>query len=122
MDQRITAHRTFSRWTLVAFLAVAGLGVAPFASAQSHVMTPDVQVMSPDVNTAKPGSKDYVHGMSMAQVIKRFGQPQKKLAAVPPKGGKYHPPIIRWVYPGFVVYFERHTALHLVRDHAVPKK
>lgn len=122
MDQRITAHRVFSRLALGGVLLLAGGVVAPHAGAQGHVNTPDVQVMSPYINAAKPGSKDYVHGLTMAQVAKRFGQPQKKLAAVPPKGGKYHPPITRWAYPGFTVYFERSIALHLVRHHPKPHK
>ncbi|WP_156521311.1 hypothetical protein [Halothiobacillus diazotrophicus] len=122
MDQRITARPMLPRWLMATALAAAAVATAPFAMAQGHVDTPDVQVMSPYINTAKPGSKDYVHGMSMAQVTKRFGKPQKKLAPVPAKGDKLHPPITRWVYPEFTVYFERHTALHLVRHHPVPKK
>ena len=39
-------------------------------------------------------------GYSMAMVESRFGQPQQKLAAVG------DPPITRWVYPGYTVYFE----------------
>jgi hypothetical protein len=39
-------------------------------------------------------------GMTMSQVAAKFGTPVTKLAAV----GK--PPISRWEYPGFVVYFE----------------
>lgn len=47
-------------------------------------------------------------GMSMAQVEARFGSPSEKVAPV----GK--PPITRWVYPGFTVYFERHLVIHAV--------
>ena len=39
-------------------------------------------------------------GMTMSQVAAKFGTPVTKLPAV----GK--PPISRWEYPGFVVYFE----------------
>lgn len=54
-------------------------------------------------------------GMSMAQVEKRFGAPREKL---PTRGGgsRYQPPINRWVYPGYVVYFERSTVIHSVLD------
>ena len=54
-------------------------------------------------------------GMSMAQVEKRFGAPSEKL---PTRGGgsRYQPPINRWVYPGYVVYFERSTVIHSVLD------
>jgi hypothetical protein len=47
-------------------------------------------------------------GMSMDQVEAKFGQPTSKAAAV----GK--PPITRWDYPGFVVYFEYNHVVHSV--------
>jgi hypothetical protein len=47
-------------------------------------------------------------GMSAAQVEHRYGTPVEKLAAVG------QPPIIRWVYPGFTVYFEDRHVLHSV--------
>jgi hypothetical protein len=49
-------------------------------------------------------------GMSMGQVEKRYGAPSDKL---PVAGGDTarHPPINRWVYPGYTVYFERNIVL-----------
>lgn len=52
-------------------------------------------------------------GMSQQQVSKRFGAPRSKHPAV----GK--PPIIRWDYPSYSVYFEGNYVLHAV-DHATP--
>lgn len=54
-------------------------------------------------------------GTTMPVVLKRYGQPQKKYA---PVGGDAptHPPITRWDYPGFSVFFER---THVV-DAVVP--
>ena len=49
-----------------------------------------------------------VRGMNMANVEHIFGAPQEKDAAV----GK--PPITRWVYPDYVVYFEYNLVLHTV--------
>lgn len=45
-------------------------------------------------------------GDSMATVSKRFGEPGKKH---PPAGGdtRKHPPITRWDYAEFAVFFER---------------
>src|SRR3546814_15973880 len=45
-------------------------------------------------------------GMTMAQVEARFGAPAERLDA---RGGQKRqwPTINRWVYPGFVVYFEK---------------
>jgi hypothetical protein len=47
-------------------------------------------------------------GMTMAQVTGKFGDPRTKTPAV----GK--PPISRWEYPGFVVYFEYDHVIHSV--------
>ncbi len=57
-------------------------------------------------------------GMSMAQVERRFGAPSAKL---PTAGGDSprHPPINRWKYSGFTVYFERSHVIHSVIDASV---
>jgi hypothetical protein len=47
-------------------------------------------------------------GMSMEKVEAKFGAPAKRVPAVG------QPPITRWEYPGFVVYFEHHLVLHSV--------
>ncbi|MBN8726337.1 MAG: hypothetical protein J0H15_01355 [Xanthomonadales bacterium] len=56
-------------------------------------------------------------GLSMAQVEQRFGTPVEKL---PTAGGDAprHPPINRWRYAGFTVYFERNRVIHSVPDAA----
>lgn len=73
--------------------------------------------MRPDINAAKQGSKWFVHGLTMAQIAKRFGQPEHKVGPVPKVGTKLNPPITRWEYPDFTIYFEHNIALHLVKDH-----
>lgn len=52
-------------------------------------------------------------GMTMAQVEKRFGAPQRKLQ---PRGGdtRKHPVINRWDYSTFIVYFEHDHVIHSV--------
>jgi hypothetical protein len=47
-------------------------------------------------------------GSTMAQVEQRFGTPADRLAAIG------QPPITRWVYPAFVVYFEHNLVIHAV--------
>ncbi len=47
-------------------------------------------------------------GMSMAAVESRFGQPASRHNAVG------EPPITRWDYPGFAVYFEHQLVIHAV--------
>ncbi|HJT97789.1 MAG TPA: hypothetical protein VJ696_05685 [Rhodanobacteraceae bacterium] len=58
-------------------------------------------------------------GMTMAQVEQRFGAPVEKL---PTAGGDAprHPPINRWRYDGYTVYFERSRVIHSVVDAAPP--
>lgn len=47
-------------------------------------------------------------GMSKAAVASQFGEPKDKVAAV----GK--PPISRWVYDNYIVFFEKDRVLHSV--------
>ncbi|HVT33728.1 MAG TPA: hypothetical protein VHE32_13850 [Rhodanobacteraceae bacterium] len=56
-------------------------------------------------------------GMTMAEVERRYGAPVEKL---PTAGGDAprHPPINRWRYSGYMVYFERNRVIHSVVDSA----
>ncbi len=47
-------------------------------------------------------------GMSMETVKNRFGEPQETHPAVG------EPPIMRWVYTDFTVYFEHNRVIHAV--------
>lgn len=58
-----------------------------------------------------------VRGLSMAQVERRYGAPVERLPTA--GGGKpRQPPINRWRYNGYTVYFERERVIHSVRDGA----
>ena len=52
-------------------------------------------------------------GMTMAQVERKYGAPQRKLS---PRGGDSakHPVINRWDYDTFIVYFEKNHVIHSV--------
>jgi hypothetical protein len=50
-------------------------------------------------------------GMSMDAVEARYGTPSQRHAAVG------EPPITRWDYPDFSVYFERQLVIHAVARH-----
>lgn len=58
---------------------------------------------APEASGARPS-----RGMSMETVEATYGAPAKRIPAVG------EPPISRWEYPGFVVYFERHLVIHSV--------
>lgn len=58
-----------------------------------------------------------VRDMTMDNVRQIFGAPQRMLAPVPTTGTRLKPPITRWVYPDFIVYFERNRVIHTVMTH-----
>ena len=49
-------------------------------------------------------------GMTMQRVESKWGQPQRRMSPVG------EPPITRWQYDGFVVYFEYDRVIHTVRQ------
>jgi hypothetical protein len=63
----------------------------------------------PEPSITLPG-----RGMSMSQVESRFGPPRQKY----PEVGE--PPIIRWVYRDFTVYFEYQYVINSVAHQLVP--
>lgn len=95
------------------------------APAASSVTTPDAMQPAapseesqpnPDMSSPAPASVSSLptRGMDMANVEHIYGEPLEKLAPVPSKGTPHHPPITRWVYPSFVVYFEYNHVVHAV--------
>lgn len=66
----------------------------------------DMQRHEPDVSRAVIDLPP--RGTTMEEVLARYGQPVKKY---PPVGD---PPITRWDYPGFSMYFENNLFLHAV--------
>ncbi len=51
------------------------------------------------------------HGLTMEQVAAGFGEPNERVPAVG------EPPISRWRYTTFTVYFEHDRVLHSVKQH-----
>ena len=94
------------RKTVVATIGMAcGLGLAPsFAQ--------NLQMVDPPPGQARGETPS--RGTSMAQVEQRFGAPTERFAAVG------QPPITRWVYPGFVVFFEYQHVVHAVASREAP--
>lgn len=86
-------------WILSALTGLAIVIGSPFAQAD-ELNTPPAPQADPANHPAR--------GMSMEKVEATFGAPAQRIPAVG------QPPITRWEYPGFVVYFENHTVLHTV--------
>lgn len=57
---------------------------------------------------AAKGAAMPTRGMTMPRVERKFGPPREKAG---PVGS---PPIARWVYPDFTVYFEHQHVIHSV--------
>ena len=81
--------------------AVLASGLAGVATADMVAVDKGIAVKESDINTPS-------RGMTMSQVASKFGEPATKVPAI----GK--PPISRWEYPGFVVYFEHDHVIHSV--------
>jgi hypothetical protein len=93
--------------TVSAVLATGVLGFTPICRADIVASEDGIAVR--DAGVAAPA-----RGMTMAQVASKFGDPVSKVPAV----GK--PPISRWEYSGFVVYFERDHVIHAVVSASAP--
>jgi hypothetical protein len=94
----------FSISLSIALLATAGFGAPAAAHADSLLVNRVQQEKGMDLPS---------RGMSMAEVEKKFGAPQRKLS---PRGGDsaQHPVINRWDYANFIVYFEKSHVIHAV--------
>ena len=89
-------------------LATAALLAAAFtASAAQTAWADELRIDEPQ---AAPQDMP-ARGMTMDRVQSRFGAPHNKLAAVG------DPPITRWEYPGYIVYFEHQHVIHSVTKH-----
>lgn len=103
MTVKITATARRSASALAVLLsavlgALLGLGLA---HAETVVVNDKVAVRPSDV--PRPPA-----GMSMKLVEERFGTPQERHQAVGT------PPITRWDYPAFAVFFEKDRVIHAV--------
>lgn len=88
-----------TRFTAIALLL---LGLSANLSAES-VALPDNSAKQTEFSVQLPG-----RAMSMETVQKRFGEPTTKYPAVG------QPPITKWVYEKFTVYFESEYVIHAV--------
>ena len=93
--------------TVSAVLATGVVGFAPICRAD--IVASDQGISVRDAGVAAPA-----RGMTMAQVASKFGDPVTKVPAVG------NPPISRWEYSGFVVYFERDHVIHAVVSASAP--
>ncbi len=79
------------------------LTAAFFGSAQADTLLIDGVERAAATRSERPA-----RGLSKAEVEARYGTPSQMRAAVG------DPPISRWEYPGFIVYFEYELVIHAV--------
>jgi hypothetical protein len=93
---------------LCALLAAGLCTVLMAAGARAETIVVNDQVTVAQSNVPRP-----TRGMRMAQVERQFGAPTTRHPAVG-GGGTHRPPITRWDYPAFSVFFERDIVLDTV--------
>jgi hypothetical protein len=81
---------------LLATVLASGLAEAETIAVDNGIAVKEADVATP------------ARGMTMEQVAAKFGEPATKVPAVG------QPPISRWEYPGFIVYFEHEHVIHAV--------
>lgn len=96
---------------IVVLAAALGFGI-PAAGADTFLLK---AIHQAPPNDAK-GIPRPARGMTMAQVLKRFGPPLRKLPAVGT------PPITRWKYKKYTVYFEDHYVIDSVVPYPYPPR
>jgi hypothetical protein len=82
------------------------LFAAVFAVAEADTLLIESVQQSAATRSERPSA-----GLTKAEVESRFGAPTRMIAAVG------DPPISRWEYAGFVVYFEFERVIHAVPRH-----
>ncbi|MCP1676273.1 hypothetical protein J2T57_003432 [Natronocella acetinitrilica] len=88
-------------------IGVLALGLALFAPiASADRLLIDNVRQADQIRSERPQN-----GETMDQVARRYGDPGDRVEAVG------EPPISRWIYDGFTVYFEHDRVLHSVERH-----
>ncbi len=83
------------------------LGISLAGPASADVLLMESIQSVPSVQTPRKG-------MNMDGVRNSYGNPVKEYPAVATTGNPRHPPITRWDYQGFSVFFENDLVLHSV--------
>jgi hypothetical protein len=91
------------RLTLLPFIAFVTLAAAPVTVIADSLIVDNLRQATASVDT-RPN-----RGMSMTTVESRWGMALSKRNAIG------DPPITRWEYPSFVVYFEYSNVIHAVQ-------
>ncbi len=101
------------------FFLTVSLVVANHAHAEDQVTRGDVLLIERVHSVEASGVRLPKRGALMATVESEFGAPQSRVAPVG-GGSRAQPPITRWVYPEFTVYFEHSHVVDAVVNRTNP--
>jgi hypothetical protein len=99
---------SFPNYKAISMLKIASFLLFIFINATAHAEELSITAPSYQVPNSEAGVLRPTQGMSMVDVEQQFGSPEKKFAAVG------EPPISRWQYADFMVYFEYSHVIHSV--------
>jgi hypothetical protein len=94
--------------TMPPFLLAISLLVLMASSVPSVFAAKQLQIYGIETPTLNADFELPKRGLSKAQVEQRFGAPARQVGAVG------EPPISRWIYSKFTVYFEGDRVIHAV--------
>ena len=94
------------------FVAVITLTIGLSLSAQADTLL----VRSVGTTIEQKDTRDFPHrGMSMVDVMKKYGTPEKKMEPVGKNNKRrFHHAISRWVYKDFTVYFAEKRVINTI--------
>ena len=97
--------------TLTLALVVAAPGAAVNTAAAETLLINAIATEPANAPGALPRP---TKGMSKAHVKGRFGAPAREYPPIGTPGSRHQPPITRWAYPQFTVYFENQHVINTV--------
>ena len=94
-----------------------------FLVAAACLTMPAITVVAQELAVPAPSqpatAERPTRGMHMDRVLARWGEPTERLAPVG-GGSAAQPPITRWVYADFIVYFENSLVINAVTRRPAP--
>ena len=104
----LQAHLKRDGVTIISSMKILPLAVAGLIATAAGLASAETIVVDDHVEVQESGTPKPQRGASMKAVEGQFGAPTTRHPAV----GK--PPITRWDYPGFSVFFEHEHVVHAV--------
>lgn len=112
-------HRLTTLAAISTLFCFAMLLLSPPAHAE-RIQLPNPVHQQTDQQTLAADLRLPSKGQSMATVLRDYGQPKRQHEPRPKTGSWPKPPITRWDYAAFSVFFENETVVHTVAPQRPP--